>query len=99
MRAAAFDPSQGRFRHGAGDGEHVAQIEPFQALEIETAIRGGRSLAEFGGERSNAAERALKLCPSAEWPDIVGHDRLEPRDHCRCIRPGTGAIAIAHKIE
>jgi len=82
-------------RHRAGNAEHVAQVEPFQTLEIEAAIRGGRPLAELGRERSNAAERALKFCPSAKRPDIVGHDRLEPRDHGRSIRPGTGAMFVA----
>ncbi len=58
MRAAAFGARQRCRGDGVRDGEHVAQVEPFEALQIEGGGVAGRMLAKLGCERDNFIERA-----------------------------------------
>src|SRR5579864_3226995 len=81
MRAAAFAALERGRRDGMGDAEHVAQVEPFEAFEIEGGGVARRMLAELLGERRYIGERLGELCSGADWPDAVRHGRLQLRDH------------------
>ena len=48
MRAAAFIARQRSGGDRVGDAEHVAQVEPFEALQIEGGGVPGRMLAKLG---------------------------------------------------
>ena len=81
VRAAAFGPQRRGLRHRAGDGQHVAQIEPVEPLHVERAAIAERPVAERAGELIDRAECALELVPGAQRPDVVGHGGLQPLQH------------------
>ena len=86
MRAAAFAAIERGLRDRLRNGDHVAQIEPFQPLQVERRAMSGRLFAQLLPERGNAGQRPAQFCAGAKRPDVVSHDGLQARDHRGGIR-------------
>ena len=79
----------GAQQRGPGDGvghqEHIAQVEPFQPLQIEGRGSAERTLAELAPQRVNFFVHAEQFLLCTERTDVVGHDILQLRDRGRAI--------------
>ena len=91
MRAAALPARERGHGDGARDHKHVAQVEPFQPLQVEGPAVAIRPLAERAGHVLDRAQRAPKLFLGAERADVIGHDRLQLLNH----RGGVDVVAIS----
>ena len=81
VRAAAFVARKCGRGDGVGDHEHVAQVEPFEALQIEGGGVARWMLAKLGRESGNLVECGTELRAGAERADVIGHGGLQMRDH------------------
>ena len=84
MRAAAFGPRQRGLCNRARDDEHVAQIEPFEPLQIEAGIfRAGEA------RRPNTKASVMAL------PDNRLAPLAPPTTSPATNRPGTSVAMLA----
>src|SRR5271155_2998390 len=95
VRAATFATATRRLHDGARDHEHIAQVKPIEPFAVEGATASERMLAKRRGERRDVVERACEFRSIADRADIIGHGRLQTRDHRGGIGVLGGAVARA----